>query len=382
MTAAAAFACASPPTGPRPVAPDADVPGLEAAAPPARAVAPPDATPTADAPPARDVDTRAVVSVATSGYQLLVRRRNADGSVAAPAPWDLRGICWSPSGRGERAPTPSTFARWADRDLALMRAAGVNTVKVYLAPDRAVLDTCLANGVLAVVTVMVRAGDDYAAQVMTLRDHPAVLMWLVGNEWNRNQLYGTCSGDACYAVVNDAARAIKRLDPAHPVATSFSPAGELPADADMRRLDGVDVWGLNVYSQPGFFGRFDGWLRLVQASGVRRPFFFSEYGADAFDNRKGAEDQAAHAAALARQTREIRAHLSAHDPALPCLGGAPFEWNDEWWKSGSAQTQDRGGFPNVGVAVDQFANEDWWGFVTADRVPRQALGALQALYTE
>jgi len=65
---------------------------------------------------------------------------------------------------------------------------------------------------------------------------------------------------------------------------------------------------------------------------------------------------------------------------LPCLGGTPFEWNDEWWKSGSSRTQDTTGFANVGVAPDQFANEDWWGVVDIARRPRQAYTALQTLY--
>jgi hypothetical protein len=206
-------------------------------------------------------------------------------------------------------------------------------------------------------------------------------MWLVGNEWNQNHLYGGCAGDACYGRVNEIARAIKALDPDHPVATSFAPTGELPTASDLQRLDAVDVWGLNVYSQPGFFNRFLAWRQLGASSGVKKPFFMSEYGADAFDSRSGREDGDAQAAALRQQTTEIRGQLSARNPALPCLGGTPFEWNDEWWKSGSAAAQDRGGFANRGVAPDSFANEDWWGVVDVDRRPRPAYRALQELYT-
>ena len=41
--------------------------------------------------------------------------------------------------------------------------------------------------------------------------------------------------------------------------TSFAPTTELPSDDDVQRLPAVDVWGLNVYSQPGFFNRFTNW---------------------------------------------------------------------------------------------------------------------------
>jgi hypothetical protein len=106
----------------------------------------------------------------------------------------------------------------------------------------------------------------------------------------------------------------------------------------------------------------------------------SEYGADSYDNRAGRPDEGAQAAALGRQTGELRGQLSARNPALPCLGGTPFEWSDEWWKFGDWGVQDRGGFPNGGVAPDGFANEDWWGIVDIDRRPRAAYGVLQAAY--
>jgi hypothetical protein len=332
---------------------------------------------TAPMPPA--VDLRPVISAAVMGFELVVRRRNPDGSVTAAA-HDIRGVSWSPADRGGTAPGPDAFARAAPRDLPLMQKAHINTVKTYRPVDAAVLDQCLQNGILAIVTVAAASGDDYAAAVTGLRNHPAVLMWMVGNEWNRNSLFHSCTGEACYSRVNEIARDIKRLDPAHPVATSFAPTGDLPTAADLQRLDAVDVWGLNVYSQPGFFARFQNWRLLALQLGFRKPFFMSEYGTDAYDNRAQRPDEAAQAATLTTQTQEIRAQLSARNPAFPCLGGTPFEWSDEWWKFGSPQAQDPGGFPNSGVANDSFANEDWWGIVDIDRKPRQAYLALQKVY--
>lgn len=339
-----------------------------------------DARPAVEAAPVPADDTRGIESAAVVGYQLMVRRRNADGTVAAPAPFDIRGVSWSPAERGAGFPDGGAYLRAADRDLPLMRAAHINTVKTYLAVDRAVLDKVLAQGLVAIVTVLARSGDDFASNVESLRDHPAVLMWIIGNEWNFNRLYDTCALDACYARVAEVAARVKQIDPRHPVATSFSPSGELPTAADLKRLEAVDVWGLNVYSQPGFFNRFANWRLLVQQSGIQRPFFMSEYGTDAWDNRAGALDEAGQAAALRRQTQEIRAQSSARNPALPCLGGTPFEWNDEWWKRGNPAVHDTAGFANVGVAGDQFANEEWWGIVDVDRHPRQAYQVLQELY--
>jgi hypothetical protein len=376
---------AAPPSAPSPAAPPSSP--SSAANPPPRApdaAAPPDRPPAGDAaalaPPPPRVDPHPTVTVTVDGYQLLVTARQSDGSPGPAVPYDIRGISWSPVEPGEGKPGPSGFTAAAARDLPLMHAANINTVKTYSPIERVVLDQLQANGMMAIITVAVTGAEDYASYVTAVRDHPAILMWVVGNEWNQNHLFGHCAGDACSTRVNEIARALKALDPRHPVATSFAPTGSIPGDSDVQRLDAVDVWGLNVYSQPGFFNRFQEWRLLATRTGVKKPFFISEYGADAYDQRAGQPDEASQAAALRQQTSEIRAQLSAGDPAFPCLGGSPFEWSDEWWKFGSWTTQDAGGFPNAGVAPDRFANEDWWGVVDIHRRPRAAYAVLRELY--
>jgi hypothetical protein len=315
-----------------------------------------------------------------SGFQLLVRWRHPDGRVDPPAPFDIRGVSWSPTERGGGQPSEADHLVAADRDLPLMAAAGINVVKTYRPIGRETLDKLQANGLVAIITVLTTSSSPFEAAVEATRNHPAVLMWLVGNEWNANRLFGTCNPALCAQRIEQVAQRIKALDPRHPVATSFAPTGEIPTEQDLRQLPSVDVWGLNVYSQPGFFTRFSAWRLLAQQTGLRKPFFFSEYGADAYDNRKGAADEAAQAEAVRRQTAEIRGQLSARNPAFPCLGGTVFEWNDEWWKRGDSTTQDPGGFVNPGVAADEFANEEWWGLVDIDRRPRAAYQALAEQY--
>jgi len=368
-----------PEAGASPPQPSPDAPAPPTGAPeagPAR----PDAADPVDAASNPAPALGAIARAEISGYQLLVRRRAADGSVGPPVPFDIRGIAWSPATRGAGRPDRAAYLAAADRDLPLMKAANINAVKSYIAPPRAVLDRMQQHGLVAIVTVLNTASENFEPAVMELRDHPALLMWLVGNEWNINRLYGSCEPAACYQRVNEVARRLKALDPEHPVATSFAPSGEIPADGDLTRLDAVEVWGLNVYSQPGFFNRFQDWRLAAQRTGVKKPFLLTEYGADAFDSRSQRADEAAQAAALRRQTEEIRGQLSARNPALPCLGGTPFEWNDEWWKRGNPAAQDPGGFTHNGVAADGFANEEWWGVVDVDRRPRLAYQVLKELY--
>ncbi len=320
--------------------------------------------------------TGSVVTV--SGYRIIVQPRKPDGTLGPGEPWDMKGIAWSPFGAGEAFDgSGATYVTHAPQDIPLMKAANINTVRTYGpfpadATGLGVLDALHAQGMMVAMTVLAAYGDDYATPVKAFKDHPAVLLWMVGNEWNYNTLYSSHTQAECAQQVNTVAAAIKALDPNHPVATGY---GELPAAADYASVPNADVWALNIYPWLSFGNRFTQWTALSS-----KPFFVSEYGADAYNQNTMAEDQPDQAMALQALTTEIRAHLSAKDKSQPCVGGCPFEWNDEWWKSGAPSVHDTAGFANEGVFPDGFANEEWWGIVTAQRAPRTAYTTLQMLY--
>ena len=111
--------------------------------------------------------------------------------------------------------------------------------------------------------------------------------------------------------------------------------------------------------------------------------FLGEYGADAWNALTGMVDTTSQAEATTALTQAILDHSSADNPADVCVGGAVFEWADEWWKDGAGQpsTHDVGGVaPGGGPHPDATFNEEWWGLVDIDRGVRPAYTALQALY--
>ena len=171
-------------------------------------------------PPARD--NRGIESAAVSGYPAAGPPPQPRRQRSAPAaPFDIRGISWSPAERGGARPTGDSYLRAADRDLPLMRAANINVVKTYVpGQPGAAGQAAGARAWSPSSRVLNVSGDDFEATVAELRDHPALLMWLVGNEWNLNRLYGSCELDACFDRV-------ERGGPADQGAGPQAPGGHL-----------------------------------------------------------------------------------------------------------------------------------------------------------
>ena len=353
----------------------------------------------------------APAEVTTSGYRLMVQRRLPNGRLDIARPYTIKGAGWSPASVGTPADVTarrSEFGAWYRADVQFLKEMNGNTFYLFLDPGtsaeqiakaRAVLDYCYRNGIMVIMTVD-EGVDDVAttpakitAAVNAFKNHPAVLMWALGNEWNlwrpdRRFYYGshpTLEGAANAMQAN--ALLVKSLDAHHPVASIL---GEInyPTAADVSRIvnttcTAVDVWGANIYRGAEFYELFNEW-KAVSA----KPLYISELGTDAFRSTSwwpvlGAEDEAAQATRVGSLWADLAQELSAVDPSKVCLGGAVFEWNDEWWKTGSPSVHDPDGYEttwNPTAHPDGFANEEWFGIVSIDRERREVYYTLQSAF--
>lgn len=302
------------------------------------------------------------------------------GDAGAP-PLVLRGVCWNPVPAGATHPEGLDYAGFADVDIPLMVELGVNVVRTYEPLlDRAVLDRLWAAGIRVIESIYLYGGVEAAVvteRVRAIKDHPAVLYWALGNEWNYNGLYVGLSLEQSLERLNEAAALVRAEDPARPIVTIF---GELPSAETIAAMPDVDIWGINAYRGLSFGDLLDAWRALSD-----KPMFLAEYGADAYDaNLPGyaPESQALATEALAREILEQATRPGAHGPVL---GGTLFEWADEWWKDpgGSPAAQDVGGVaPGGGPYPDQVFNEEWWGIVDLERNRRPAFERLRAVFSE
>lgn len=321
---------------------------------------------------------------APSGARITIsgRRLLVDGK-----PFHIRGVNWNPVPKGRTHPEGLDYAGFADRDIALMKAAGINAVRTYeRLDDRTVLDKLHAAGIYVFSTVYGWWQDDPSVvteRVNAVKDHPAILAWVIGNEWNYNKLYSEGSRTPALTLVetrdqlNRAAAAIRAADDTRPISTIYGEIGGIAETIQAMPL--IDLWGINTYRGISHGDLFTAWAAISD-----KPMYLGEYGADAYDSRNGGKvDTASQALAVKQLTQEIIDNYTTESGGIT-LGGFVFEWADEWWKApGSPDVQDTGG---VGVEggpyPDSTFNEEFWGIVDIDRDPRPAYDELKALYTQ
>ncbi|BAM03135.1 glycoside hydrolase family 2 TIM barrel-domain containing protein [Phycisphaera mikurensis] len=173
--------------------------------------------------------------------------------------------------------------------LAELAAAGANSLRTWGvdATTRPLLDEAHALGLSVTVGLWMeheRHGhsyddpafvkeqhDELLAQARSLMDHPAVLMWGVGNE-----MEGAGARDAVYAAVNDLAAALKAMDPDHPTMTVIADLGPGAIKAEKIRdlCPAVDVVGINSYG--GAINVGDRYAAVEPAVG--KPWALTEHG--------------------------------------------------------------------------------------------------------
>tara|TARA_B100001063_G_scaffold132230_1_gene123557 strand:+ start:237 stop:1415 length:1179 start_codon:yes stop_codon:yes gene_type:complete len=270
----------------------------------------------------------------------------------------INGICYA---RGEGNGENSGFS-YTD-DIPLLVDANINTIRTYAAITNSAELNAFANAGIKVI--MMLNENSYVWYVNQFKDHPAILMWEFGNEFNYHPEWFGNNIQNWYNVLENCASTVKSIDPNHPVSTGH---GEVPTTQALTSCPSVDVWGMNIYRWLSPDSAID-----ELAAQTDKAIYISEAGADSYNSNSGSENQAQQA-----QATEIILNAIIEKSDL-CVGVTLFEFCDEWWKAGDPNQQDAGGFSNA-IPYDNYANEEYWGIVTRNREPKQSYYVVQEIY--
>ncbi len=307
--------------------------------------------------------------VTISGRQILVN----------DAPYLIKGICYHPVPKGSEI---RDFGNLTE-DLALMVEAGINTIRVYSPIDNTtVLDEIHAAGIKVIISFGYNQDGYYDIlsgtfidYVNNYKNHEAILLWELGNEFNYHPEWFGDDMQNWYDVLNKAADLIHEKDLSHPVASAH---GDMPDSMALSSCPNIDVWGMNVYRWDNPEKIFSEWS-LVSS----KPMFLSEAGADSYMSiTKDGYEKGPNEKAQANATANILDDVFGNQEI--CSGVTLFAFVDELWKAGNNNTLDPGGWaPNSSaVPYDGTANEEYWGIVDIERNKKKAYDVVKQKYTD
>lgn len=362
-------------------------------------------------------------------YQLIVDGKN----------FVIKGVCYSPIPAGEA----HLYNWWGDprkpwmTDGQLMADMGVNAIRVYEPGGNAdqvknVISDLYENFKIRTVIghsigfwdfphanyadpeLQMRIKKEVYNMVKTYKDAPGILAWVLGNEANysfdgRINPWSTPSLDEItnpldrkiakakiyYTFINELAKIVKKVDPAHPVGFGNGELGTIEVAKEC--CPDVDFVGIIIYRGKSFGSLF---RQLKEKFG--KPCIMTEFGCDSYNAATLAPDEDNQALFLKQLWTELRNNTYEGKGEKNCLGGTIFEWNDEWWKyqtdmpntwsahNTEASWSNGSYYYDIAAPGGMNMNEEWFGLVGFSdekdenglnrRVPKKAYNVLKKMW--
>jgi hypothetical protein len=249
----------------------------------------------------------------------------------------------------------------------LLAASGGNAVRTWGVDEGTgeLLDRAHEHGLKVAVGIWLghaRHGFDYGdeaqvreqlesarAAVRQFKDHPAVLLWGVGNEMEE---YGETTDPRVWNAVNEVAAMIKQEDPDHPTMTVIAEIGGDKLASIGRYCPDIDIVGINSY------GGINSIPERYAAAGLDKPYVVAEFGPPGTweipSNDWGVPVELT---STAKADIYAEAYRSLHaDPS--CLGSFAFLWGNK-----------------------QEATATWFGMLLPDGTKLGAVDAMAELWS-
>lgn len=147
-----------------------------------------------------------------------------------------------------------------------------------------VLDRALANGLYVTMSIEVareRHGFDYndeaavarqferiKKEIQQYKDHPALLIWAIGNELNLR-----ATNPRVWDAVNQISEYIHEVDPNHPTTTTLAGISKELVDDIRDRAPDIDLLSVQLY------GQLPNLPRYIKEANWKKPYIVTEWGA-------------------------------------------------------------------------------------------------------
>lgn len=163
--------------------------------------------------------------------------------------------------------------------------------------------------------------DRVRSEVLKFKDHPALLMWGLGNEME----VGNNDREALWRAIEDLAKLCKQLDPNHPVMTVVAEVSKQKIDNIKKWAPSVDVLGVNSY------GGLPTLPKRLKEYGWDKPYVVTEFGPLGPWERPKTPWGAALEPTSTEKAAFYKSNYEASIKAQSgwCLGSYAFLWGDK-----------------------------------------------------
>jgi len=222
--------------------------------------------------------------------------------------------------------------------LDLLAKAGGNSIRTWSAGDdtKRLLDSARKEGLTVTLGIWLRRtgdGADYGDEgflkrqrsdveqaIKRFKDHPALLVWALGNEMEADG-----NDPRVYEQLERLAQLAKELDPDHPTMTVIADLGGGKKVRDLNRLaPSVDIIGINTY------GAAASVAERYQAAGGTRPYMVTEFGPRGhWESPKTDWGLPIEESSTQKSERYREAYERGIDDQDLCLGSYAFLWGEK-----------------------------------------------------
>ena len=185
--------------------------------------------------------------------------------------------------------------------------------------------------------------------IKQFKDHPALLMWGVGNELDLDY-----TNPNCWYAVQDIAQYIHQIDPNHPTSTVTAGLDSMEVQYIKSRCPDIDIYSINTY------GNIAGVPQNIARYGWSGPYMITEWG----PNGHWESPQTKWGVSIEQtSTEKTASYLNRYKEYIApnknyCLGSYAFLWG-----------------------AKQEYTETWYGLFSKDNLPTEPIDALEFVYT-